>query len=322
MQGIAVAGTVLVDKINEIRKYPAAGELTEIVRVQRAVGGCVPNVAIDLKTLSPETEILAVGRTGDDEDGAFVREELVRRGIDARFLRADPALRTSFSEVMSVTGGQRTFFTYAGASAAFGAEDVDFSALGAKMLHLGYFLLLDKVDGGDGLKILRAARRAGVRTSADLVSNNAGAYAKVLPCLPYIDDLIVNETEAGGLAGIEPENKNLRKIAEKLRGLGVCGRVIIHKPDVSVCLSERGFAAVPSYELPRGYIQGTTGAGDAFCAGCLLGIYEGKGDEEILSFASAAAVAALGRPDAVSGMMSGHDVRELCKKFERKKLCL
>ena len=33
MQGIAVAGTVLVDKINEIRKYPAAGELTEIVRV-------------------------------------------------------------------------------------------------------------------------------------------------------------------------------------------------------------------------------------------------------------------------------------------------
>ena len=161
-----------------------------------------------------------------------------------------------------------------------------------------------------------------MRTSADLVSNNAGAYAKVLPCLPYIDDLIVNETEAGGLAGMQPENKNLRKIAEKLRDLGVGGRVIIHKPDVSVCLSERGFAAVPSYELPRGYIQGTTGAGDAFCAGCLLGIYEGKGDEEILSFASAAAVAALGRPDAVSGMMSGHDVRELCKKFERKKLCL
>ena len=149
MRGIAVAGTVLVDKINEIAKYPAAGELAEILGVQRAVGGCVPNVAIDLKTLSPETDILAIGRTGDDEDGAFVREELVRRGIDARFLRADPSLRTSFSEVMSVTGGQRTFFTYAGASAAFGAEDVDFSALNAKMLHLGYFLLLEKVDGGE-----------------------------------------------------------------------------------------------------------------------------------------------------------------------------
>ena len=37
-----------------------------------------------------------------------------------------------------------------------------------------------------------------------------------------------------------------------------------------------------SYQLPLGYIKGTTGAGDAFCAGALLGIYKGEADEEIL----------------------------------------
>lgn len=322
MPGIAVAGTVLVDKINEIARYPMAGELTEITGLQRAVGGCVPNVAIDLKTLSPSTAVYAVGRTGQDEDGAFVHEELSRRGVDVRFLRADPSSRTSFSEVMSVAGGQRTFFTYAGASADFCREDVDLSALPVSMLHLGYFLLLDKIDAGDGLRLLRDARGQGIRTSADLVSNNAGAYFKVLPCLPYIDDLIVNETEAGGLAGIPPLNENLRAIAEKLRALGVKGRVIIHKPDVSVCLSERGFTAVSSYELPAGYIQGTTGAGDAFCAGCLLGICAGESDEAILSFGSAAAVSALGAADAVSGMRSAEEAVALCKKFERKKICL
>ena len=41
--GIALVGTVLVDKINEIASYPESGELTKILSVSRAVGGCVCN---------------------------------------------------------------------------------------------------------------------------------------------------------------------------------------------------------------------------------------------------------------------------------------
>ena len=52
--GIAVAGTILVDNLNEISAYPKAGELTKIKKVQKAVGGCVPNVAIDLKRICPD----------------------------------------------------------------------------------------------------------------------------------------------------------------------------------------------------------------------------------------------------------------------------
>ena len=52
--GIAVAGTILLDKINEISAYPQCGELTKIQNVSFAVGGCVPNVAIDLKKISQQ----------------------------------------------------------------------------------------------------------------------------------------------------------------------------------------------------------------------------------------------------------------------------
>ena len=45
--GIAVAGSILVDEINEISAYPNAGELTKIRSLKKSVGGCVPNVAID-----------------------------------------------------------------------------------------------------------------------------------------------------------------------------------------------------------------------------------------------------------------------------------
>lgn len=320
--GIAVAGTVIVDKINEISAYPAPGELTQIKSLQTAIGGCVPNVALDLKKISPDLPVRAIGRMGSDEEAAFVRSTLASGGVDTEGLREAASERTSFTEVMSIPGGQRTFFTYAGAGGNFGIDDMYYGETLPKMLHLGYFLLLQKVDGGDGLKILMDAKEKGIRTSIDLVSENSDRYSLVLPCLPYTDYLIVNELEAGKLAGISPENENLPAIAQKLRSLGVREKVIIHKPDVSLCLSDGGLTVVPSYALPDGYIKGTTGAGDAFCAGALLGIYRNWTDEEILSFASGCAVMALGSFDATSGLTEAAQIKAFCAQFDRQRSSL
>lgn len=321
-KGIAVAGTVIVDRINEISAYPKSGELTQILNIQKAIGGCVPNVALDLKKISPDLPVRVFGRVGNDEDGTYVRKTLDDAGLDTTGLLTDENAPTSFTEVMSVTGGQRTFFTYSGASAEFGTDDVDFGEDLPEILHLGYFLLLQKVDDGDGLEILKAAKAKGVRTSIDLVSENSDRYALVKPCLPYTDYLIINEMEAGMLAGIDPTNENLKAIAEKLMALGVRQKVIIHKPDCAVCLSNTGFTVMPSYALPAGYIKGTTGAGDAFCAGALYGIYGGWSDTQILEFASATAVMALGSKDATSGLVEEKAIKEFCEGLPRQNVTL
>ena len=80
--GIAIAGSILVDKINEISAYPEAGELTKIKSVQKAVGGCVPNVAIDLKRICPELTVKAVGKIGKDEEGEYVTNVLAENGVE------------------------------------------------------------------------------------------------------------------------------------------------------------------------------------------------------------------------------------------------
>ena len=77
-------------------------------------------------------------------------------------------------------------------------------------------------------------------------------------------------------------------------------------------LKDGSYTEIPSYKLPAGFIKGTTGAGDAFCAGALLAIYLGKSDEQILSIASRAAVGALSAADAVSGMKSLSELEALC----------
>lgn len=317
--GIAVAGSILVDKINEIKAYPQSGELTQIVGLRKAVGGCVSNVALDLKKICPEMDVKAIGKIGNDEEGAYVSEVLIQGGVDVTGFVVDDSDKTSFTEVMSVINGQRTFFTYPGASAKFGCDDIALENLDAKILHLGYFLLLEKVDQGDGLRILQKAQELGMETSIDLVSENSDRYSLVLPCLPYTDYLIINEYEAGKLTNIEPADENTEHIAAKLMELGVKKKVVIHRPRYAVCLSGDGMTEVPSYQLPEGYVKGTTGAGDAFCAGTLVGIYQGWTDQEILEFASGCAVMALGTADATSGLVSEAEVKEYCKKFQRRK---
>ena len=316
-KGIALAGSVIVDKIKEIKAYPESGQLTQISDIRQAVGGLVPNVGLDLKKICPELSVYALGKIGNDEEGAFVSNVLSEGGVDVSRL-VKSSTKTSFTDVMSVSGGQRTFFAYPGACAEFGYEDIDFESLSVNIFHLGYFLLLEKIDRGDGLKILKKVSGLGIKTSIDLVSENSDRYSIVVPCLPYTDYLIVNEIEAGKIAGMEPADDNIEKIARRLKELGVREKVIIHKPEYAVSFSCEGFTRVNSYSLPEGYIKGSTGAGDAFCAGALTGIYQGLNDREILELGSACAVMALGTADATSGLKSETEIRKFCKQFKRR----
>ena len=314
MRKVVAAGSILVDKINEIGAYPKAGELTQIRARSRVPGGLVPNTGCDIHILDPGSPVAAFGAVGDDDDGRFAVAELKRRGLDTAGVVVKPTA-TSFTDVMSVPGGERTFFTYPGASAEWGYDDFPFEKIEAgDLVLLGYFLLLAKVDAGDGLRILKKLKRIGAETAIDLVSENSNRYALVRICLPYVDNLVVNEIEASRLAGMDGVRgaSALPEIAARLFELGVQKRVVIHMPEKGVSLLKDGtWTEVESVALPEGFIKGKTGAGDAFCAGCLTGIFNGLSEKEILELGGIAAVGAMSAPGAVEGMRSIAELRRL-----------
>ncbi len=316
MKGIAVAGTILVDVINEISSYPESGSLCKILSRAYYTGGMVPNVGIDLKRLDEKLDVFAIGNVGKDEYGEFAKTTLSENGLNTDGIK-ETGLPTGFTDVMSVKGGQRTFFTYTGAGDSFGFRDIDFDTLDVKMFHLGYFLLLDKVDRGDGVEILKKCKEKGIKTSIDVVTEDSGRYSLIKPCLSYVDNLIINEQEAGRICGVAPNENNLRLLAETLKKSGVKERVIIHTPRKSVCFSDGGYTEVCSYKLPEGYVKGTTGAGDAFCAGALLGIYNGLSDSDILETATVSATGSLSSADAVSGMKNLKVLKNFVKGLSR-----
>lgn len=325
--GIALAGTTLVDIVKMIDSYPDKGMLTAIGEISRAVGGCVPNVGIDLATIDPELPVSVYGAVGADENGEFLRAELSSRGIDVSGLLVDRGESTGFTDVMTVTDtGERTFFTKAGANANYAPDEAFAATLREKIFHIGYILLMDALDEPDAeygtrlARFLHAVQKQGVLTSIDVVSRVGDRFReKMAPALKYSDYAIVNEIEACGVVGLPARDESGKLILENLEkaidGMFACGvrrAVVIHCPELGMIRRAGSQTTVqPSLDLPKGFIKGSVGAGDAFCAGCLYGLLKEYDDRHLLTFASAAAACNLTAADAVSGMRTREEIEKL-----------
>ena len=54
-KGITIAGTMLADIVKNIDVYPKVGMLSKMSNISLAVGGCVPNTAINLSKIEHTT---------------------------------------------------------------------------------------------------------------------------------------------------------------------------------------------------------------------------------------------------------------------------
>ena len=322
---IAFCGNIIIDQVKMISRWPDKGMLVPISSVKRAVGGSVSNTAVDLKTLDPAVDVKALGKVGADDNGDFVVKFLESKGVDCSLVEKTDARPTSFTDVMTVEGsGERTFFNLHGADSTLVPEDVDVTKLDCGIFHFGYLLLLDGMDAPDeeygtkAARLLAKVQAAGIRTSVDIVSEQSDRFARIVrPALRYCDYCVINEIEGSLATGAKPDD--LKGICEGLFGLGVKERVVVHCPDVGVTMGKGGdFVRVGSLKLPDGWIKGTVGAGDAFCAGTLYSLLQGFDPEKTLRLASCAAATNLTVADSVSGAKSLAETLALDAQFARK----
>ena len=318
--GIAVAGNILTDNVKMVESYPEKGMLATILTESLAVGGCVPNTGIDLKRLDKNLTVKAFGRVGNDDKGRYVLGRMKEEGLDIDEVKVCDSAPTSYSDVITVkTTGERTFFHNRGANALFNLSDVNISAINQKIFHMGYLMLLDSFDklSSDGSTsmgvLLKSVREKGVKTSIDIVSESSGNFIKVArAALPFCDYVIINEIEAGAIAGINVRNgdgslsdDNVKSAMYAIAEAGVNEKVVVHCPEKGFSLDKSGkFTTSLSRKLKKGFIKGSVGAGDAFCAGSLYALYKGYSDEKMLDFANLVAVNCLAAPDSVSGVVA------------------
>ncbi|NUL38496.1 carbohydrate kinase family protein [Kosakonia sacchari] len=316
-KGVIAAGNMLVDHVHQIVQWPERGWLAEITHSERSTGGAPLNVLLTLAKMHVGLPLQAVGLVGEDSDGDYILAMLEQYHVNRQHVQRTTSAPTSMSQVMTDPSGQRTFFHSPGANRLLDLSAFDGLDSSMKIFHLGYLLLLDSLDKADeefgtrSARLLAQMREQGFETSLDLVSRKGDPRYQplVLPCLPHLDYLVINELEAGEFSGLamrtaddEPHIDNITLAAAKLLAAGVKQRVVIHCPE-GAWGEAPGEAGnwVPSRMLSQAEIIGSVGAGDAFCAGFLYGCHESWPLQKSIQLAHACARASLLCANAIDG---------------------
>jgi len=330
-RGIAAGGNWIVDRVKTVDRLPARGMLGSILSENASTGGGPANVLFDLSRLGAPFPLTGLGVVGEDDDGRFILQKAQAHHVDTAHIARTTDAQTSYTDVMNETGsGDRMFFHNRGANARFGPAHVPVDKLSCRIFHLAYLLLLDTMDTSDAefgttaARLLHALRVAGIKTSVDVVSEESDRFGTLVPpALRHTDYLILNEVEAGRTVGraIRGENHALDAAAldetlEELCGLGQMELVAIHMPE-GFCVRDRSGArhARGSLVLPDGFVRGSVGAGDAFCAGMLYGLHEGWEPADAGWLGTCCAAACLSNANATDGVGPLDNVLELGKTF-------
>lgn len=281
-KAIICLGIMVADIIGRpLHTIPEPGRLVLVDEMSLHTGGCAINSATALARLGLPVEV--IGKVGADPFGDFLINSMSERGIGISGVKRDDHVGTSATMVMVEPDGERRFVHYIGANANLSLTDVDVEIITtAYILHIAGSLVMPGIDGHPTAGLLAEAHAAGVTTFLDTVWDDTGRWIDVLaPCLPEIDYFVPSLPEAQALTSLEkPED-----VARALLGKGVGTVVLKMGADGCLVMGAAGSAlCIPAFQVD---VVDATGAGDAFAAGFITGVWNGWSLAETARFANA-----------------------------------
>ena len=280
MPQVVTIGDINIDVIAHIPGYPQKGGEGLAEQGHIYCGGSAANTAIVLGRFGVDVGI--IGRVGEDVLASLALAVLDEAGVDGRCIQRDPQTMTGIILVAVTPDGERTMFGCRGANVRTDPTllDEDYIAQ-ARIFHLSGYSLLQVPQWDAALRALEVAHEAGLTVTVDLGLEAAMRVShRIKPLLPKVDILFPNQAEAECLTG----RRDIEGAIESLLDYGV--------GTVALKLGKRGCAigsAEEMFTVPGFAVStvDTTGAGDSFDAGLILGRLEGWGWRESALLADA-----------------------------------
>jgi arabinose-5-phosphate isomerase len=271
-------GSMVVDRVHRAPRLLGA-EQKGILRgvgdagpVRSHVGGVVLNHLGWAAALGAHVGIF--GRQAADANGAFLREAMDRAGI-ARDITLDGEA-SSFAEIFVDDAGERAIYMAPGATSSTTAAHVDAhadfvrrcSALTTEISQLPIEAVQAALD---------IAREAGIPTVVDLDVPPSDAVASGLGDMESIEAALADadllKPAKAAARDIAPDaDTDALALAKAVRARFGNGAVVVTDGAAGCAIAAEGFEGfVPA---PRIKAVDTTGAGDAFLGGLLVGLDE------------------------------------------------
>ena len=266
---VSVVGLYILDVLGRpVTAIPEGGGVDFIEEIRLTVAGTAGGTVVDLAKLGLSCQ--AVGAVGSDEKADFVIARMEQFGIDCANMARVEGVDTSATILNVRPDGERPALHARGASDHFEVTaDMLPRVLDCRFLHLGGTGLLAKMDGDPSRALLQAAKEAGCVTTWDLVGAGPDTWEFVEPLLPHIDYFIPSIEEAEILSGIKGLEENIRFFQD--RGV-TCPVLTLGGDGAMVAMGEERIH-VPVYDIE---VIDTTGCGDAFTAGFIAGLADGR----------------------------------------------
>ena len=281
----AIFGLIVADLIAsplKLRPPPPPGWLTRIDTIELTTGGNVCNTGVAMAKLG--MKVAAAGMVGNDILGAALIDRLKQAGMDVEFVFADSRAQTSATVVAVEPGGERCFFHVLGATRLLDADALRrcFPLFArSAVVQIGYFGLLPNLID-DLPALLAELRTAAPRTKIAFDTVNPPAEARLLdPILPHLDIFCPSRTEAQALTGESDPAAMVAAFRKRAKPQALIGI----KLDVEGCLLDDGENSIqcPAYKIE---CVDTTGAGDSWFGGLLVGLKKGMPLEQAGRFAN------------------------------------
>ena len=293
---VVCAGVLVADVfVPPLQRLPHAGELLATDDFWVDTGGCAANTATCLRKL--DVSVAVASMVGTDIFGDFIEVDLGAKGVDTSGLRRTAA-GTSKTVILPVRGEDRRYIHTFGANADFRVADIGSLAHDTRVLCVGGYLVLPAFDPAELADLFAGARARGVRTLLDVaVAEGGGRWEALAPVLPQVDVFMPNDDEAQQLTG---EADPLRQ-ARRLREAG-CDTVIVTMGALGAVLADaRDVVHVEGFAVD---VVDGSGAGDAFAAGLIVGLVEGRDPAACVRLASAVGASACTQLGCTTGVFS------------------
>ncbi|MEV6344305.1 carbohydrate kinase family protein [Actinoplanes sp. NPDC051851] len=246
------------------------GALVDDIRITAA--GTAAGTAVDLAKLG--ARVTSVGAIGDDTSGRLLRMLLEEYGIDTSRLVVRAGGRTSATVLPIRENGERPSLHLPGVTATLTAADVDPALVAeADFLHLGGPDVLGGFTAAAVPGLLRHARESGTTTTLDLLSGPESPDF-LGDAWQYVDYFLPNEDQLRVLTGRD----DLREAAGVMRDRGVGTVIVTMGGDGSLVVGDSADGEGVAERIPafRCAVVDTTGCGDAFVAGLITGLHQGR----------------------------------------------
>ena len=214
-----------------------------------------------------------IGKVADDQLGEVYEHDMHAIGVafDSRPLVGGP--RTARSLINVTPEGHRTMCTFLGASTELAPDDVDAAMIeGAKIIFLeGY--LFDPPEARRAFAKAAGLSRAAGRLMAITLSDSFVVERHRDVLLGFIetecDIVLANEAEVKAMFQTDDFETAAQALADRTR---ICA--ITRGETGSVVYAGGASHLIPAYPVEK--VVDTTGAGDQYAAGFLLGVARGR----------------------------------------------